>query len=253
MKVSIITIVFNNEAHIGGSLRSVQSQTYPAIEHIVIDGGSTDGTRQQIESFRDKLACYISEKDNGLYDALNKGIRQATGDIIGILHSDDFFYDDGTIQKIVDAFNGSGAGLVYANGQFVDSENPKKIKRVYRAGPFRKWYLYLGWVPLHTTIFVRQELFTRFGLYDTRYSISSDYEISLRWFSNPNIKTFALNTWVVRMRLGGKSTTVRLQKKKSAEDYSIIKRYNLLGFFTLLCKIARKIPQYMLPYIIKYK
>lgn len=252
MKVSIITIVFNNRSCISSCINSVISQTYPNIEHIVIDGGSTDGTQNEIELFRDNLAFYVSEKDNGLYDALNKGIQKATGDIIGILHSDDLFYETNTILKIIDAFQKSDADLVYANGQYVEKMNPKRVKRIYSAKSFKKNSLRFGWIPLHTTIYVKREMFKLYGLYDTQYAISSDYEMSLRWFTNLNIKTFFLNEWVVKMRLGGKSTTPNLQKIKSSEDYKIILKYKLWGFFTLGCKIARKIPQYIIPLLVKY-
>ena len=147
MKISIITIVYNNQACIAECIRSVQSQTYHKIEHIVIDGGSTDGTQAKIEPFRDKLAYYHSMKDKGLYDALNKGIEQATGDIIGVLHSDDLYYETTTIEKIMDSYKKSGADIVYANGLYVDREDIEKIRRIYAAKPFRNRYLHHGWVP----------------------------------------------------------------------------------------------------------
>ena len=253
MKVSIITIVYNNRACITECINSVLNQTYTDIEYIVIDGGSTDGTQKEIEFFRKNLAYYISEKDNGLYDALNKGIQKATGDIIGILHSDDVYYEPDTLQKIVDAFHVSNADLVYANGQYVDKSDISKVKRIYPSKPFNIVDLNFGWIPLHTTIYVKKDILQQYGLYDTQYRIASDYEISLRWFMNPNIKTYFLDTWVVKMRLGGKSTTPGLQKKKSTEDYAIIKKYKLWGFFTLGFKIARKIPQYIIPRIIRFR
>jgi len=253
MKVSIITIVYNNQACISDCIQSVLSQTYPFIEYIVIDGGSCDGTQERIESYRDKLAFYKSEKDKGLYHALNKGIRQASGDIIGIMHSDDVFYGSDTIQKLVGAFQHSSADLVYANGIYVDKEDSQQLKRIYTSKAFRKYYLSFGWIPLHTTIYVKKELFQQYGLYDQQFSIASDYDISLRWFSHPNIKKFFFNEWVVKMRLGGKSTSAHLQKKKSTEDLIIIRRHKLWGWFTLACKIARKIPQYMIPRIVNIK
>lgn len=253
MKVSIITIVHNNQECVADCIRSVINQTYPNIEHIVIDGGSTDGTQKEIAPFRDNLAYYISEKDNGIYDALNKGILRATGDVIGILHSDDAYYEPGTIQKVVTAFLDSGADLVHANGQFVDKNNSGDVMRIYPSKSYHRRYLDFGWIPLHTTIYVKREIYKQYGLYDQGYSIASDYEISLRWFKNNQIKKFYLNEWVVKMRLGGKSTSANLQKIKSAQDLEIIRRYNLLGYFTLACKIARKIPQYLIPRIIKIK
>lgn len=247
MKVSILTIVYNRAYCIKSCIESVLEQTYPDIEHLVIDGGSTDGTREIIETYKEKLGYFISEKDNGIYDALNKGIKRAKGDIIGILHSDDLFSGPHTISQIVDAFRSTGADLVYANGIYVDSKDVNKIKRVYPSGAFKKESLLYGWIPLHTTIFVRRTIFEKYGMYDVRYSIASDYEISLRWFQNDEIRKHYLDEWVVKMRLGGLSTHGRLQVKKSREDLSIIRLYGLIGYFTLSCKIGRKIPQYLLP------
>lgn len=251
MKVSIITIVYNNRAFIDGCIRSVLSQTYPNIEHIVIDGGSTDGTQELIEAYRDQISHYQSGKDRGLYDALNKGIERASGDVVGLLHSDDLFYEPDTIQKVVNAFQASSADLVYANGIYVDKEDVDKVKRIYPACAFRNAYLYFGWVPLHTTIYVKKELFEQYGLYDRAFSIAGDYDISLRWFKQTNISKYYLRAWVVKMRLGGKSTSVNFQRQKSMEDLIVIRRHQLLGWFTLFCKIVRKLPQYLLPYILR--
>ena len=253
MKVSIITIVYNNKACIGDCLQSVLNQSYPDIDHIVIDGGSNDGTQKEIGPYRKWLAYYKSEKDKGPYNALNKGIAQASGDVIGILHSDDLFYEIDTIQKVVDAFDETGTDLIYANGMYVDKENIEKVKRIYQSKDFRKYYLFLGWIPLHTTIFVKKELFQKYGLYDQQFSIASDYDISLRWFKQPNIKKYFLNEWVVKMRFGGLSTSLHLQKKKSTEDLIIIRRHQLWEWFTLACKISRKIPQYIIPRIVNMK
>ncbi|MBZ9728627.1 glycosyltransferase [Salegentibacter sp. JZCK2] len=249
MKVSIITIVYNRAHCIAHCIESVLSQTYKDIEHVIVDGASTDGTSEIIETYRKKLGFYISEKDEGMYYALNKGIKHATGDIIGILNSDDFFYQSDTVCKIVNGFLVSGADLVYAKGLYVDKENPSKIRRIYSSGPFKKRNLGSGWIPLHTTIFVRREIFYRYGVYNSRYRIASDYEISLRWFQNDDIKKMFLDEWVVKMRMGGLSTSAKLQIKKSREDLSIIKHNHLNGLFTLGCKIGRKIPQYIIPQI----
>mgnify|MGYP006085452671 CR=1 FL=1 len=247
MKVSIITIVYNNEDCISKCIESVLSQTYKNIEHIVIDGGSTDGTQYKIESFKNQLAYYVSEKDNGLYNALNKGIKHATGDIVGVLHSDDMFYEPQTIAKIVTAFQTLNSDLIYANGIYVAKKDTNMVKRIYRAKPFKNKYLRFGWIPLHTTIYVKRSVFENYGVYDESYSIASDYDISLRWFQNVKLKKQFLNEWVVKMRLGGKSTTPSLQKNKSKEDLAIINKYKLLGYFTLGFKIVRKIPQYIIP------
>lgn len=245
MKISIITIVYNREYCISDCIESVLSQTYENIEYLVIDGGSTDGTNNVIESYSDQLDFYISEKDRGIYDALNKGIKNATGDIIGILNSDDLFYSRETISNVVKAFKNSGADLVYGNGMFVDKNDIQKIRRTYTSKPFKTWFLSYGWIPLHTTIFVKKQIFSKYGGYDSNYTIASDYEISLRWFGNNSITKFFLKEWLVRMRMGGLSTSVSLQVKKSREDLRIIRKFKLNGLLTLAFKIGRKIPQYL--------
>ena len=252
MKVSIITIVYNNEASIETTIKSVASQTYSNIEYIIIDGGSTDSTNEIIKNHIDKVDYYISEPDKGLYNALNKGINAATGDVIGILHSDDLFYDEDCIKAVAEGFKTSKADVLYGNGMYVERDNINKVKRIYKAKPYKKRYLNFGWIPLHTTIYVKKEVFQDYGLYDESYRIASDYEISLRWFQNDTLKKHFVNKWLVKMRLGGKSTTAKLQKLKSTEDLDIIKNKNLLGSFTLFFKIARKIPQYIVPKFIKY-
>ncbi len=252
MKVSIITIVYNNVAFIAECIESVINQTYKNIEYIIIDGGSTDGSQVIIEKYKSKLAYYVSEKDRGLYDALNKGIQQATGDIVGLLHSDDLLFENNTIEKIVNKFNETQADLVYAKGVYVEREDISKIIRIYYSKPYKKQYLNFGWIPLHTTIFVKKAVFDQLGLYMEHYQISSDYDISLRWFKDESLKKEYLNQWTVKMRVGGKSTTKKLQMIKSMEDINIMRRYKLLGYFTLSMKIARKIPQYLIPKILPH-
>lgn len=247
MKISIVTPVYNRKNCIETCIESVLNQKYRNIEHIIIDGGSTDGTTQIIETYLHKLWYYISEKDNGIYDALNKGIKKTTGDIIGILHSDDMFFCSETLSQVAEAFTYSGADIVYAKGLYVDQNNIHKIKRIYTSKPFKKQDLFYGWIPLHTTIFVKRDIYMSYGLYDLTYSIASDYDISLRWFQNDHIKKYFLNEWIVKMRLGGCSTATKHQIEKSKQDLNIIRRYQLKGLFTLSCKIGRKIPQYLLP------
>lgn len=249
MKVSIITVVYNNKRFIAGCIKSILNQTYKNIEIIVVDGASTDGTQQEIKPFIGKLGCYVSEPDQGIYDAFNKGIKNSTGDIIGILNSDDVFYKKEIIRNIVKSFQITGADLIYGKGMYVSPADLNKVYRIYTSDPFKKEYLNFGWIPLHPTIYVKREIYEKYGLYNPGYSIAGDYDISLRWFQNENIKKFYLNQWTVKMRLGGKSTSLSLQRKKSAEDLKIIRSHGLSGLFTLCFKIGRKIPQYILPYM----
>lgn len=253
MKISIVTPVYNRQNCIEDCIKSVINQSYSDIEHIIIDGKSTDGSKAIIESYKNRLGYYISEKDNGIYDALNKGIKKATGDIIGILHSDDLFFCPNSLSQVAEAFTFSGADIVYADGLYVDREKTEQIKRIYPSVPFQKKFLTYGWIPLHTTIFVKREIFEKYGLYNSSYSIASDYDISLRWFNNENIKKYYLKEWLVRMRLGGCSTSPKLQWQKSKQDLEIIRQHKLKGLFTLACKIGRKIPQYIIPHVTRFQ
>lgn len=253
MKVSIITIVYNNKLSIQDAIDSVDKQTYSDIEYILIDGDSTDGTREIVSKNLDKIDCYISEPDNGLYSALNKGIKLATGDVIGILHSDDMFYDKNTIETYVKIFQEQDADIVYADGLYVEKDDITKVKRVYKGREYLNCNLKLGWIPLHTTIFTKNEIFQLHGFYDEFYKISGDYDLSLKWFKDKSLKKVYINKPMVLMRLGGKSTSADLQRKKSQEDLQILKKHNLLGVFTLFFKIIRKIPQYIKPRFKKYK
>lgn len=253
MKVSIITACYNREKTIAGAIESVISQDYENIEYIIIDGASTDKSMDIIEKYRDEIDYLISEKDTGIYNALNKGIVNSTGEIIGLLHSDDFFYCENTIKQIVGVFNATNADIVYANGMYVDPQNTNIVKRIYKSKVFKNRYLNFGWIPLHTTIFVKKTIFEKYGLYREDFKIASDYEISLRWFKNKNIKKVFFNEWVVKMRMGGKSTDINQQMMKSSEDLKIITENKLRGKFTLFFKIIKKIPQYILPKVLKYK
>jgi glycosyltransferase len=257
-KITLITACYNNAQTILASLISVQQQTYANIEHIIIDGASTDGTLEIIQSH---ISClpdrqahltshisvkFISEPDKGMYDAINKGLKLATGDIIGLLHSDDELFEPTTIEKIVKAFEQVKPGLLFANGLFVHAENTHNVVRNWLSKAFKPYKIYFGWVPLHTTMYFSREAFEKLGLYDTNYRIASDYEYSLRALKHSNIPKFYLNTYVVRMKMGGASTSFNNQYRKSKEDFMIMRNYHLPAALTLAFKILRKIPQFFL-------
>ena len=166
MKVSIITSCFNRESTIGQAIESVLAQDYPEIEYIVIDGASTDRSLQIINQYKNQISRIISEPDKGMYEGINKGIKIATGDIIGLLHSDDFLYANDTISKIVQAFQMSNADFTYGNGLFVDHRNTKKIIRNWIGGTYSKWKVKHGWLPLHPTCYIRKTCINQLGLYD---------------------------------------------------------------------------------------
>ena len=251
MKVSIITVVYNDQKNIINCIKSVENQDYLNIEHIIIDGKSTDSTLKIIKENLSSKIKILSEKDNGMYNALNKGIELSSGDIIGVLHSDDIFYSNKTISSIVENFN-EKTDLIYGKGMYFNDFNGS-AKRIYPSNNFKKYYLYFGWIPLHTTIFIRKSKLIKYGYYEEHFRIASDYDISLKWFLNKDLNKKYISKWFVKMKLGGLSTNIKNQKLKSNEDLTIINKYNLFGYFTLFFKIFRKIPHYILPKLIKYK
>lgn len=242
LKTTLITACYNNEKTIADTLKSVSEQTHNNIEHIIIDGASTDNTLKIIDRYKQPFTKVVSEPDNGMYDAINKGIKLATGDIIGLLHSDDELFDKNTLEKIANSFQKEKCDLLFANGIFVNNNN--KIIRNWITKEYKPAKLYFGWVPLHTTMYFTKNTIQKTGFYNTKYKIASDYEYTLRVFKRDDIKTFYLNAYVMRMKMGGKSTSIKNQFAKSKEDFLIMQRYNLPSFFTLTFKILRKTLQF---------
>ena len=250
MKVSIITACYNRKETIRHALESVLGQTYPDIEYIVVDGASSDGSTSVIEeclkSFRiqdsgfkfqdssDKIqdsgskiqVKFISEPDHGMYEAINKGIRMATGDIIALCHSDDQLYDEHTVEKVVRVFEQHPeADIVYADGIFVNEHG--KAVRVWKGGQNRRWKLNCGWLPLHTTFYIKKSVFDKYGLYDESYRIAADTKMLLTLLYRERLKTAYLPEYVVRMLMGGKSTAMNRQQEMWQEDVRVFRE---LGF-----------------------
>lgn len=209
MKVSIITVSYNSAQTLGDTMKSVLEQTYHDIEYIVVDGGSTDNTIgiiQQYESqFGDRMK-WVSEKDNGIYDAMNKGIQMATGDVVGILNSDDFFTASDVIERMVAGFDSDNIDAVYGDIHFIHDGNPEKCVRYYSSKPFRPLFLRFGFMPAHPSFYCRRALFDKAGLYKTDYKIGSDYEMMVRLFLVHKIRAKYLPIDFVTMRTGGAST-----------------------------------------------
>ena len=206
MIVSIITVVHNNVDNITGAIESVLSQDYSSIEYVVIDGGSTDGTLDVIKKYRDKISVFLSEPDNGIYDALNKGIGLATGDVVGILHSDDLFCDKYVVSDMVEIISDRNAEFSFSDMVIVDKESDK-VLRYYMANYFSRWMFRMGWMPPHPTCFIKKALFDEFGLYSTKYKIGGDFDFMVRVFYGRKIKWGYLNRITVKMRSGGVSNS----------------------------------------------
>lgn len=206
MKVSIITVCYNSISHIEDAINSVHEQVYQDIEHIVIDGNSDDGTQDVLERNNDKLAYWLSEKDAGIYDAMNKGITKATGEIIGILNSDDFYFDENVISEVVEVFRDNEVDAVFGDLIFVDPENLSRTVRTYSS---RKWHpekFARGYMPAHPTFFVRKEFYDKYGLFEIDYEIAADYEMLIRLLYVHKLRYKYLPMKMVKMRTGGVSS-----------------------------------------------
>lgn len=246
MKASIITICYNRKNTIAQCIESVLNQNYTDIEYIVIDGNSTDGTKDVIQSYSNKISRYISEPDKGMYDAINKGLKMATGDIIGLMHSDDEFYDVGVVSKIVTAFerNTQTEG-VYGDGIYVTNNVQEKVVRNRIGGDFAFEKLKAGWLPLHPTVYFRKSVIEKLGDYNLNFTIASDTEFLLRYLFVNKIKLEYLSTYVVKMRMGGLSTSYKRAFEVLYEDFRIYKYHGLPAFRAVFLKKILALKQYM--------
>ena len=246
MKVSVITAVFNGAKTIQDCIKSVSGQIYPNIEHIIIDGGSTDGTLEVIKRYTEKRVNIVSEPDKGIYDALNKGIRQASGEVIGLLYSDDFYAHDRVIEKVADIFMKYNIDSCYGDLQYVDKNNPDKVIRYWKSSQYRHGKFKYGWMPPHSTFFVKKEIYNKYGYFNTNFKIAADYELMLRFLEKHKISTYYTPEVFIKMRIGGTSNrNIKNLIIKSNEDYRAWKVNNLNGgFYTILLKNLCKIPQF---------
>lgn len=209
MKVSLVTAAYNSVATLEDTMKSVLAQTYADIEYIIIDGASSDGTQELIRKYEPKFEGrmkWISEKDRGIYDAMNKGIRMATGEVVGILNSDDFFTSTDVIARMVSAFDSPSIDAVYGDIHFIRDGQPDKCIRYYSSRHFSPMWLRFGFMPAHPSFYCRREIFEKAGLYKTDYAIGSDYEMMVRLFLVNHIRARYVPMDFVTMRTGGAST-----------------------------------------------
>jgi Predicted glycosyltransferases len=203
--VSVITVSYNSVRTISDTIKSVLTQTYPDIEYIIIDGSSSDGSIELVKSFGNSISKFVSEPDNGIYGAINKGIRLATGDIVGILNSDDFFYDNNVIERVATLFRENEIDAVFGDAQFVNQINTSKIVRYYSSGSFNPNKFKYGFMPAHPSFYVKRALFEKLGYYKTDYKIAADFELLLRFLYINRIKYKYLEMPFLSMRMGGVS------------------------------------------------
>lgn len=247
MKLSIITSCYNSADTIRDTLESVARQDYSDIEHIIVDGGSEDDTLAIVSEFT-HVAKVVSEKDRGIYDAMNKGIAIATGDIIGILNSDDFYTGPGVISDVVRQMEQSGADTLYADLDYVSSTDKTKVVRSWRAGSYAVRKFYYGWMPPHPTFFVRKYIYERYGTFNLSLRSAADYEIMLRFLVRHDVTTTYLNKTIVQMRAGGQSNaSITNRLRANAEDRKAWQINKLRPYlFTTFLKPVRKIHQFFM-------
>jgi len=238
--LSIITVSFNSEKTIERTLKSVAAQTYKNIEHIVIDGASTDGTVVLISQHLGAIAYFRSAPDAGLYDAINKGLQIARGEVIGLMHSDDFYADDGVLAEIAEQFAQGGVDGVYGDAAFFRPKSPEKTVRLYASAKFSPARLSWGWMPAHTTLYLRSAVYKRLGLFKTDYAIAADFDFICRVFLQPDLRICYVPNVLVKMQTGGTSTsglkaTLRLNRE-------VLRACRENGLQTNIFKILSKYP-----------
>ena len=250
MKVSIITPCFNSSATLRDTIESVARQDYPEIEYIIIDGGSTDQTLDIIKAYPKVVDLWISETDDSLYEAMNKGIHLASGDIIAIINSDDFYVHSAVISLVVQQFKRNRVDSIYGDIQYVAPQNTQRVIRNWVSGKYQRHNFLYGWMPPHPAFFVKKTVYDALGFFDTRLQTSADYELMLRFLYKHRVSSHYLPELLVRMRAGGVSNRSWLKRfEANLEDRKAWKMNGLRPyFFTAVLKPIRKIKQFFTPY-----
>lgn len=245
MKVSIITIAYNSAETIEDTIKSVVSQRYPDIEYIIIDGGSTDQTLSIVERYKSDIAKVISEPDKGIYDAMNKGVANATGELIGILNSDDIYADEQVISDIVEQIGDKDA--IYADLVYVKRDALDEVTRYWKSGEYKDGDFLKGWMPPHPTFFLRKDCYDKFGTYNLKLKSAADYECMLRMIHKYQVSLAYLPRVITKMRVGGQSNvTVNNRVKANKEDRMAWEINGLKPrFYTLYLKPLRKVGQFL--------
>lgn len=245
MKISVITACLNCRDTIGEALESVWSQSHHDVESVVVDGGSTDGTVEVLHQYGDRLAVMISEPDTGIYDALNKGLRRATGEVVGFLHADDLFADREVLSRIAAAFEEPETEAIYGDLDYVRKSEPDRVVRHWKAGEFSPSKLRWGWMPPHPTFYVRRLVYERLGAFDTSYGIAADYDCILRFLFKGGVVPVYISKVLVKMRVGGASNrSLSSILQKSREDYRALTSNEVGGAGALAWKNISKVSQF---------
>ncbi|MAX32489.1 MAG: glycosyl transferase [Halomonadaceae bacterium] len=245
MKISVITACFNSQATIGEAIATLKHQSWPEVEHVVIDGASKDDTVVVAQRTLGNDDVLVSEPDRGIYDALNKGIERASGEVVGFLHSDDLYAHDDVLAKVAACFSDPSVGAVYGDLQYVDSEDTKRVIRHWVAGAVSQSKLKRGWMPPHPTFFMRRELYQDLGGFDLGYRIAGDYDALLRYLASEKVKATYLPEVLVKMRVGGASNgSLKQILRKSREDVAAMRKNGINPLIALPYKNLSKLPQF---------
>jgi glycosyltransferase involved in cell wall biosynthesis len=246
MKISLITVTYNSEKYLADCIESVLMQDHPDIEHIIIDGKSKDSTVEIIRKYESRIAQWVSETDRGMYDAINKGIDMATGDIIGILNSDDMYASPDVVSKIATAFTEKNTDSLFGDLEYVDQEDTEKIYRVWKGKPYKRSLFHMGWMPAHPTFYIKRSLVQEYGGYESHYFTASDYEFMARYLFRHNISSQYLPQLIVKMRRGGASNKSIYQRfRANRRDYLAMKKNRIpLPFLVSILKPLIKLHQY---------
>ncbi len=227
LTISVITVCWNSEATIEDTLRSVASQTYPSVEHIVVDGGSSDGTMKIVERFP-HVAKAVSEPDRGIYDAMNKGIRISTGEIIGTINADDFYAAPDVLARVAALFEDPTIDVCYGDLCYVGYRDPTRIVRYWRSSEFKPDLFLHGWCPPHPTFFVRRSVYDRLGTYDLSYQIAADVDLTMRYLVKHRVRSRYLPYVLVKMRMGGTTNkSIGNVLKQNREIWTALRKHGL--------------------------
>jgi len=228
VKLSVVTVCLNARDTVAQAVESVHRQTYRDIEHIVIDGASTDGTLEVLARYRARIAKLVSERDAGLYHAMNKGIQAASGDYLGFLNSDDVYVHDRVLERLADSLRESGADAAYGDLIYVSPTDSTRVLRYWKSRPYEPGLVESGWMPAHPTFFVRTSILQDLGGFDTRYRYQSDFELMIRLFAKRRISAVYIPEVLVRMRSGGHSNrSLRNMLRGNLESYAAARRHGL--------------------------
>jgi glycosyltransferase involved in cell wall biosynthesis len=246
MKISLVTAVFNRCATLEATLASAATQTHGDIEHLIQDGGSTDGSLDIVNGWKRSTLSVVTGRDGGIYDALNRGIERATGEVVGFLHSDDVFAHDDVLARVAEALADPSTDGVYGDLDYVAADDTNRVIRHWRSGAYEPSRLRWGWMPPHPTLYLRRRVYERYGLYDTTFRIAADYEAMLRYLTRGGVRLAYIPEVMVKMRMGGESNrSIGKILLKSQEDLRALRLHKVGSFAALSAKNIRKIVQFI--------